>query len=64
MTILKLPRGMTVSEVRARLAINRRSLEQRQAKLRKILREASTELVEVDRRLKDVDDSIIALNGG
>lgn len=56
------PNGMTESEVRARLAINRRNLEARQSELRKILREASAELAEVDKQLKAVDDSITTLN--
>jgi len=56
------PNGMTESEVRARLSINRRNLEARQFELRKILREASAELAEVDKQLKAVDDSITTLN--
>lgn len=56
------PNGMTESEVRARLAINRRNLEARHSELRKTLREASAELAEVDKQLKAVDDSIANLN--
>lgn len=58
----KYPNGMTESEVRARLSINRRNLEARQSKLRKTLQGASAELAEVDKQLKAVDDSIATLN--